>query len=647
MWLVLACVAESPSSRGLPEVELPSVAELCPDPGAAPDPAGWSPTGPAYASALSTIATHGEAPLYVGSALAGIWRLDALSDAELSKVHVPNTTHTLGDLVVDPLDPLRVYRSSGGTVHRSDDGGESWVITPFGSRDVASEFPGHVYGIAVPTGLPDRVYALLDTGVFGVSADQGATWAARGLVPVDGGADALLDYYRRFRIVAGATAEDAILVHDGRTLFRSLDEGDSWTAVLVDVSRPEALARNPDAPNEVRLGAWTSDDGGATWSEGVMDVEVAAWGDAIYTVGSDDVLTITHADGSRALALPTLGTTAAMGVGEHLFAIDDSSIWHSADGGGSFTRYENSNIERNFAVVAPDPACAGVVWAGTRCDSGLYRSDDWGDTWQNVAANGHYVMDVVFDPARPERVWLVNDDLLMRSEDRGATWSDVWQAYHFHGFALDPGVPGRMLLGSVGSGDYADSKGEVYVSVDDGASFTPTTGLPENTASAHTLAFVGGDVVLLGTYKAGDLSHLYGVGIGLWRSTDRGLSWAPAALDAIDIARVTVAEGVSWIATERGLYSSGDTGETWVLGLEGIFRWVDFDGGRGLAVDGNGAVWLTENGGVSWTLDHAAADPPDRDTLDNPLARVALAPGGATAWWTRYGLGIDRRGFAP
>ena len=74
---------------------------------------------------------------------------------------------------------------------------------------------------------------------------------------------------------------------------------------------------------------------------------------------------------------------------------------------------------------------------------------------------------------------------------------------------------------------------------------------------------------------------------------------------------------------------------------------MDFDGGRGLAVDGNGAVWLTENGGVSWTLDHAAADPPDRDTLDNPLARVALAPGGATAWWTRYGLGIDRRGFAP
>ncbi len=646
MWLILACVAEVPE-RTLPEVEPTAPAGLCPDPGPAPAPADWAPTGTAYAGALSTIATNGEAPLYVGSALAGMWRLDALTDAELHKVLVPNTTHTLGDLVVDADDPRRVYRSAGGTVHRSDDGGASWVITDFGSRDAASEFPGHVYGLAVPSAVPGRVYALLDTGVFGVSEDAGATWQARGLVPVEGGAGAILDYYRRFRIVAGDTAADAVLVHDGRTLFRSVDEGDSWTAVLADVGRPEALARNPGAPGEVRLGAWTSDDGGATWSEGAIDATVAFWGDALYAVGDDDVLHISDDSGSRTVALPTVGTTGVVGQGADLLAIDDSSIWHSADGGGSFLRYEDSNIERYFAVVAPDPACPSVVWAGTRCESGLYRSDDWGDSWQNVAAHGHYVMDIVFDPARPERVWLVNDDVLLRSEDRGATWAHLWQAYHFHGFALDPEVPGRMLLGSVGSGDYADTSGQVYVSEDDGASFVPTTGLPTNAASAHSLAFVGGDVVLLGTYKAGDVSHLYGQGIGLWRSTDRGLSWSQVDIDVADVARVTAADDAIYVATERGVYTSRDQGDSWVLAIEGTFRWVDFAGERGLALEGDGAVWLTDDGGLSWSLDLAAEDPPDQLTLDNPLARVALASGGGVAWWARYGFGVDRRSFAP
>ncbi|MSQ04222.1 MAG: hypothetical protein EXR71_20425 [Myxococcales bacterium] len=646
MWLAFACVAEVPE-RSLPELEPAPGPSACPDPGPAPEAAAWSPTGAAYAGALSTIAGNVGVPVYVGSSLAGMWRLDALTDREFRGVALPDTTHTLGDLVVDPADPLRVYRSSGGTVHRSDDGGQSWEVSPFGSRERGAEFPGHVYGIGVPTGIPDRLYALLDTGVFGVSADAGVSWQARGLVPVEGEADTLVDYFRRFRIVAGATAADAILVHDGRTLFRSLDEGATWTAVLADVGRPEALARDPAAPDRVRLGAWTSDDGGATWSEGALDVELAAWSAALYTVGSDDVLTVTDTDGSRSVALPTEGTRAAVGFGQHVFVVDDSSIWHSADGGGSFARYEHSNIEKNLSVVEPDPSCPGVVWAGTRCDSGLYRSDDWGDTWQNVAAHGHYVMDIVFDPARPERVWLVNDDALLRSDDRGATWAHVWQAYHFHGFALDPEVPGRMLLGSVGSGDYADSTGQVYVSVDDGASFLPTGGLPPNAASAHSLAFVGGDVVFLGTYKAGDASHLSGQGIGLWRSADRGLTWARVDLDVADVARVTVANGVIWVATDRGVYSAADQGESWIRALEGTFRWVEFDGERGLALEGDGTVFVTEDGGGSWTVDHPASDPSDPWTLDNPLTRVALAPGGSIAWWARYGFGIDRRTFAP
>lgn len=619
----------------------------CPAAGAPPDPSAWVPTGAAPAGGLATLAASGRAPIYLGSSLSGVWRLDALDDPEWTPLPRGSTTHTLGDLVVDPADPHVLYRSAGGTLHRSDDAGETWLGTALGSRDAAAEFPGHVYGIGVPSAAPGVVYGLLDTGVFAASTDAGATWEARGYLPVDGGADPMVDYYRRFRIAPGRTAADSLVLHDGTNVYRSVDDGWSWTAVLADAASPAALARDPADPDEVRVGAWVSHDGGATWADSGLDAELAWWGDALYTV-ADEVLTLTTADGrSREVALPTTGTTAVVGLGDDLYVVDDASIWHSADGGAAWRRYEASNVEVDFSVVVPDAVCEGVVWAGTRCDSGLYRSTDWGASWAFVPAHGHYVMDVVPDPALPGRVWLVNDDMLMRSDDGGESWRHVWQQFHFHGFALDPEVPGRLLMGSVGSGDWADEAGTVYVSEDDGVTWRATTGLPANAASAHSLAFLEGDVVLLGTYKAGDASHLSGSGIGLWRSTDRGESWVAADLPALDIARVTQGGGAAWAATGAGLWRSTDAGVTWARVAEGNFRWVDVRGDHALALRDDGGVWRSDDGGDTWTLDREPVLPPDPLLLENPLARVAWAPWGdaEVAWATIYGRGVERRSW--
>ncbi len=616
----------------------------CPTPAARPDPHDWALTGEAAAGGLATLTLGADGPVYAGSALSGLWRLGALDDPEFLKLGGASTSHTLGDLVVDASDPTLLYRSAGGTLHRSDNAGDTWVVTTLGVRDDAAEFPGHVYGIGVVTGAPGVVYALLDTGVFAASADRGDTWEARGLLPVDGGADSMVDYYRRFRILGGATLGDPVLVHDGRNVYRSDDAGWSWTAVRADAGRPTTFARDPSDPDEVVVDGARSHDGGSTWTDADA-VDLAWWGDALYTV-VDDVLTV---DGAEVYALPTLGTTGVVGAGAHVYAADDTHLWHSADGGVTWTWYAHSNVETNFSVVVPDPHCVGVVWAGTRCDSGVYRSVDWGTSWVRVPTHGHYVMDIVFDPAVPGTVWLVNDDMLMRSVDGGATWSSLWTEFHFHGFALDPEAPGRMLLGSVGSGDWADTQGQVYVSTDDGQTFAPTAGLPDNEASAHSLLFLPDDVVLLGTYKAGDASHLFGAGLGVWRSTDRGLTWAQTLLPSADVATVRAGPDATWAATGTGVFRTDDGGQTWALVLAGTHRWVDFAGDGGLALAIDGSVWRSQDAGDTWTLDRPPEDPPEGMVIENPLARVAWAPwaeADGVAWWTRYGAGIERKVWA-
>lgn len=641
----LACesVPDSDTGAAAGETGDSGGATACPDPGSQPAATAWAASGVARAGGLSTLATNGSFPVYAGSALSGIWRLDAATDAEFAPLRVAQTTHTLGDLIVSPEDPLRIYRSAGGVLDYSVDGGDEWRITEFGSLDEAAAFPGHLYGVGLATASPGRVYGLLDTGVFGVSTDGGDEWEARGLIAVEGGADDFIDYYRRFRVAPGRDGTESILVHDGRNLWRSTDDGWTWQAVFADEGTPSGLARNPADPDDVRFVDKVSHDGGETWGDAGGSAQIVAWGDSLLTVDGAELTLTSPERGTQTVALPSAAVSAVGGVGPDLFALADTEIWHSADAGGSWSRYEHSNIEQNFSVAAVHPSCPGVVWVGTRCDSGVYRTEDWGSTWERVNTHGHYVMDIVFDPARAGRVWLVTDDMLMRSEDDGASWENVWQKYHFHGFALDPLQPGRLLVGSVGSGNFADTLGQIYVSTDDGESFVPTEGIPPNESSAHTFVFLDDDVALAGFYKAGDESHLSGEGIGLYRSTDRGLTWSLTGLPMLDVAHVTSGAGAAWAAGGGGVYRSFDLGITWEQVVGGTARWVDIEGEAALALLDNETIMMSTDGGDTWSPDRESDPPPSPLALENPLSRVVIAPGGEVAWWTRYGEGMERR----
>jgi photosystem II stability/assembly factor-like uncharacterized protein len=256
-----------------------------------------------------------------------------------------------------------------------------------------------------------------------------------------------------------------------------------------------------------------------------------------------------------------------------------------------------------------------------------------------------------YDRQDLDRVWAVSDDDLVRSDDGGETWEIVHTQYHYHGFAVDPLDGDTLLVGSVASGNYADTTTRVYRSTDAGETWTDTsTGLPESESSAHTILHWPGhsDVVLLGTYKGGDESHTTGEGMGMFRSTDRGDSWAAVDLDVADVAWLTVAPGGVAAATGDGLWHSTDEGVTWTRyeGPEGAIISAAFQGDLGLALGAWQNVWRTDDGGETWYAFEAGLRvTPEEGQPDSWLGAIALDAGGEVAYVTDFPNGVWRVGL--
>jgi len=82
----------------------------------------------------------------------------------------------MSDLLVDPNIPQRYWATFStipGSVHRSDDGGTTWI-------NVTSNLPAIAVNAIVSDPFePDRAWVACDVGVF-ESRDAGATWSVYG-----------------------------------------------------------------------------------------------------------------------------------------------------------------------------------------------------------------------------------------------------------------------------------------------------------------------------------------------------------------------------------------------------------------------------------------------------------------------------------
>ncbi len=252
----------------------------------------------------------------------------------------------------------------------------------------------------------------------------------------------------------------------GDGVYKSTDGGAHWQNIgLRDTLQIGRIAIDPADPNLVYVaalghaygpnperGVFRTKDGGKTWEKvlekgpdiGAVDLALAP-----------DAPGLLYATTWRARRTPWSQYAPNGGPG--------SGLYKSADGGTSWTEVKGRGLpagEWGRAGVAIARGTHGqrvyVLLEAQAKESGLYRSDDGGETWTRsssdprITSRQWYFGFIAVDPRNPDIVYIPNV-ALMRSVDGGRTFIVLRGAPggdDYHSLWIDPADSARMILGS-------------------------------------------------------------------------------------------------------------------------------------------------------------------------------------------------------
>lgn len=120
---------------------------------------------------------------------------------------------------------------------------------------------------------------------------------------------------------------------------------------------------------------------------------------------------------------------------------DLGKTWHQAKSSPKFDKKANQTVKKYWHVTPGPDSQPRSVWVGTQ-PAGLFRSDDWGETYKPVKGlNDHPTKDkwgesgggpqpdlhtIAFDPANPKRMYIaISSGGAYRSDDAGKKWHPI------------------------------------------------------------------------------------------------------------------------------------------------------------------------------------------------------------------------------
>ena len=291
-------------------------------------------------------------------------------------------------------------------------------------------------------------------------------------------------------------------------------------------------------------------------------------------------------------------------------------IWRSTDGGSTFVPVSDDQADITVGAIAIAPSNPNVLYAGMGEDhlgTGVLKSIDGGATWRRVTtaafAPRGATAKIVVDPRNADIVWLAQkraldpnmnltgsvallkstdggvtwrevfkglvDDLLMlsddgstlvagavrmsvpgtggiyRTTDSGATWQLAFPQ------SSEPDIPPHYYMAKAGRTLYAaeiTDRRDILISTDDGAHWMKHVDAPRDIVPLYLAA------------SPHDGTLFYGA-VGLYRSTDAGLTWQSFGetvihLDHHAIAFDPVDRNRVWFGNDGGLWVSNDGGVT-------------------------------------------------------------------------------------
>jgi len=349
-------------------------------------------------------------------------------------------------------------------------------------RNIGPSRGGRVVAVAGdPNEIGTFYFGAVCGGVF-KTTDAGTTW--------NNISDGFLKTSSVGAIVVCPTAPNVIYVGMGEAtirtdvsygdgVYKSTDSGKTWKHCgLTDtrhIGKMIVHPKNPDivfvaalghafGTNEER-GVFRSKDGGATWQKVLYKSNRA---------GAIDITLDAHN--------PDIVYASVWQVYRNFWELssggEDSGLWMSRDGGDTWTEITRNKGLENLGLigkigVSASPAQAGRVYAliESKNKPGMYRSDDFGATWQLVCENGDlrrrpfYYMHVDADPIEADTVYVNNLDF-WKSTDAGKTWNAIGTPHgDNHGLWIDPKNNKRMIQSNDGGANVSFNGGETFSTI--------------------------------------------------------------------------------------------------------------------------------------------------------------------------------------
>ena len=378
-------------------------------------------------------------------------------------------------LVVDPLDPNRVW-AAGVDLLRSDDGGLNWGVASRWDLTASPSYShadrhGLIFSPSYDGTTNQTAYHITDGGIF--RTDNAAAAVSTGLQ-----AGCTTEYVQNNQVTwttlntdysvteftsgsaypggqayAGGSQDTGVVrgIDGGFNSWPQLSGGDGFAAQIDPIDPNRMLIEIQD------LSLSRSVDGGVTFSpatQGIVDSEFpfAAYlavdpndSNNVYVGGGTNLWRSADwaAQWMASAATGASGTVSAISVSPFdsntvLFGTFGGAIFRSTNalsGPGTWTSTQPRNA--NVSSIAFDPVTPDLVYAvysnlkGANASAGVahvYRSADGGQTWTPSDGAGSTALPdvptwrILVNPRTPQTLYLGSDQGLMVSTDGGATW---------------------------------------------------------------------------------------------------------------------------------------------------------------------------------------------------------------------------------
>lgn len=513
------------------------------------------------------------------------------------------------DVVYHPTNASIVYAASSLAVHKSIDGGATWVTLKedFGSYNISD--------LALDPSNSDRLYvAALDGGVFR-SSDAGATFARISPIPTDANIDGPNGI---------VISEDGTILYystiSGR-FFRSINSGQTWSERTSTNSYTRNLILKPGDPMTVYAQGYKfhrSTNGGDTWIESSPS-NTTLFGMAIMP-GPTTSLWVTA--GNSVYTSTTEGASWTLSFGPFSGSLgpivaDPSSpntlLAAPVFRPGALYRYSNGTWWPTSGTQLPassalaiSPSDSSIVLAAT--NEGILRTANIGGSWSK-SHTGIYAGDIRHFTTSGARTYAGTPTISLAYTVHGNLWQGVSTAGiipqpnpYLESIAVHPTNPDKVFVGIQMNGAWrSEDSGNTWASIPSIPMASHVNSVAFDPSNSNTM------------YATVTPQPFNPVGTGVYRSTDGGLSFAPVSngltypfpntlhVDPQTPSRIYLAGGI--IDGARGVLRSTNNGADWtnVLGDIGTFDFaIDPNDSQRMYV-ATGGLQTTANGGGNWS----------------------------------------------